>query len=259
MIEQPQQVSPDGKWLWNGVQWVPNMAPGVSAGPLARPYESARFRSMFVTVFLAVNAGGLVLLILVDLVLIAAHGSIDSLDQGAAVIAGLLSVAALIVYYGSFVGAVVVFCMWLHRVVRNMPSLGAVDPRWTPGGAVVRCFIPFMNLIHPFLSVLDAWRGSETTVWTVQIDTRRRFLTPGLLIAWWVLLLVGRVVGAFSSRLVNSNDAGTVAGGALIDTFSNAAVVAAALLAIMVVRRLTARQDRKYELVVTGQLPQTTG
>src|SRR5690348_11252993 len=128
------QVSPDGLWTWNGAQWVPTAMARPYAPP--RPYESARFRSGFVTIFLAVNALAIVFGMVVDVVYIVAGGRLDSLGDTAAIGFGLFAAGFLLVYYGSLIPSIVLFCMWLHRVVRNMPALGAPDPRWTPAGAV---------------------------------------------------------------------------------------------------------------------------
>jgi hypothetical protein len=63
VAQQAGQISPDGKWLWNGAQWVPYQQPPVApvAVPWARPYESARHRTMWVSILLASTIAGVVL------------------------------------------------------------------------------------------------------------------------------------------------------------------------------------------------------
>lgn len=253
--QPPPQVSPDGRWIWNGAQWVPNTGQAAPfAAPLVRPYESAGFRAMFVTIFVAITAGAVLLGLGLDFAYIGAGGNLDSLDAGTSVLVGLLALVFLIVYFGGFIPAVVMFCMWLHRVVRNMPALGSPDPRWTPGGAVGRCFIPFLNLVHPLFGTLDAWRGSDPAHRWMNLDARRIAGTPALIVFWWASWLIGGWISNIGARMTNSNDSGTVVAGAWIDILGSLIFVAASVLAILVVRGLTARQDRKYQMIATGAL-----
>lgn len=257
MVPPPgAQVSPDGRWIWNGVQWVPNQQPVAApyGKPWLRPYESARFRALFVVVFLAVNAGALVVGIALDLGLIAIGGNLDNPNQAGVIAVGLVALAFLALYYGSLVPAIVLFSMWLHRVVRNMPALGTPDPRWSAAGAVGRCFVPFLNFVHPLLSVTDAWRGSDERYRWTPLETRLSLGTPNLIALWWASWLAGRVLTTFTARMTNSNDPGTVVAGAGIDIFGTVLTIGAAVLAILVVRRLTARQDNKYQLIASGAL-----
>jgi len=248
----PGQVSPDGRWVWNGTQWVPNAQ--MQVGQPAKPYESARYRSTFVVIFLALNGLALVLAAVIDIVLIALGGSFNAAGNTTEIAIGLFALVVLLLLYGSLIPAVVFFCMWVHRIVRNMPWIGASDPRWTPGGAVGRCFIPFLNLVHPFLSVVDVWRASDPTQLRAEQPIRNARAAPVLLVAWWALYIGGRLASLISSRLVNSNDSGTVVVGAFFDLLVNVAIAGAAVLAILVVRTVTARQDAKWELISTGRL-----
>ncbi len=248
----PGQVSPDGRWMWNGLQWVPNtQAPALRS---LAPYESARYRSTFVVIFLAVNGVSLLLAMVIDIILIALGGSFSSARNATAVAIGVFALVVLLLLYGSLIPGVVFFCMWLHRIVRNMPWIGASDPRWTPRVAVGRCFIPFLNLVHPFLSVLDVWRASDPTQLRAEQPIRNARPAPALLVGWWALYIGGRVASIVSSRLVNSSDAGTALVGAFADLLVNLAIAGAALLAILVVRTVTTRQDAKWDLIATGRL-----
>jgi hypothetical protein len=256
VIQQTGQMSPDGSWRWDGAQWVPNVpvvSQGPAAVPWARPYESARFRAMFVTIFIAVNIVGLILLAVID-VLVPGGQSQASPGDTQVILVGLLALVTLIVYFGSLVPAIVFFCMWVHRVVRNMPALGAFDPRWSPAGAVGRCFIPFLNLAHPMSGTLDAWRASDPSRRWIDVATRRKIAPPLFIIAWWSLWLIGNWVSAIGTRIGNSSDTAAQAGGATVTVAGVVLVMGAGALAIITVRQVTARQDRKNELIATGQL-----
>ena len=255
MIQQAGQVSPDGNWRWDGAQWAPNVpavAQGPSAVPWARPYESARFRAMFVTIFIAVNIVGLLMLAVVDVLVPGAQAQAANANDTQTILVGLLALIAVIVYVGSFISAIVFFCMWVHRAVRNMPALGAFDPRWSPSGAVVRCFIPFLNLAHPMSGTLDAWRGSDLSRRWINVATRRQIRPPLFIIGWWSLWLIGNWVSAIGTRI--SNTTADTAGGVWLTVAGAVLLMGAGALAIVTVRNVTARQDRKNELIATGAL-----
>jgi Domain of unknown function (DUF4328) len=255
VIEQTTQVSPDGNWRWDGTQWVPNVpvvSQGPSAVPWARPYESARFRAMFVTIFIAINIVGLLLLAVVVVLAPGRPSQASNVNDTQAILVGLLALVALIVYFGSLIPAIVFFCMWVHRVVRNMPALGAFDPRWSPAGAVGRCFIPFLNLAHPMSGTLEAWRASDPSRRWLDVAARHRIRPPLFIIGWWSLWLIGNWVTAIGSRIGNSNAAQP--GDPSISVAGAILVMGAGALAIITVREVSARQDRKNEMIASGAL-----
>jgi uncharacterized protein DUF4328 len=242
--QQAGQISPDGYWMWNGAEWVPNPYRPAAPPPVSRPYESAAFRASVLTILLAVNIAGTVLLTVATV--------IDDLnpspgdEQMAAVIAALTLLAA-VAWLATFIACIVFFSMWLHRVVCNMPQVGAPDPRWSPARSVVYCFIPILNLFHPLWSVLDAWRGADASRrWLDRAS--RRAIRPSLLFAgWWIAWLVGNYSFNISARL-----SGTAA--ATLDVVGGLGICVAAVLCILVVREVTARQERKSQLIAGGQL-----
>lgn len=252
-MQQAGQVSADGYWLWNGAEWVPNPYRPAASEPWLQPYVSAQFRATMVTVFIAANLIGVLLFIVFD-GLDVIHVEQGSPKDTFFLLEGFVALLAVFAYYATFIPAIVFYCMWLHRVVRNMPSLGSIDPRWTPAGAVGRCFIPFLNLLHPVLSVLDAWRGSLPERRWTDLRTRRSLRAPVLIVAWWTTFLVCRLVGWIGFGFQQADDVNSKLVGIAIDVVSQGLLVTAAVLAILVVRRLTARQERKQELIASGQL-----
>jgi hypothetical protein len=246
-MQQSGQISPDGYWIWNGAQWVPNPQRAYAyATPPIRPYEPATFRSRLAVGFLAANLLGLAVFSAFDMV-DAIYSQTPNPGDAFTLADSLLALAGLIAYYSTLIAAIVFFCMWLHRVIRNMPALGSVDPRWSPARSVVYCFIPIANLFHPFLSVQDAWRGAEPTGRWLDVAARRRIGTAPILGIWWGLWLVGGLLSRIASRL----DGATADE---VDLVSSIVFVGAALLAILVVRDVTSRQERKQALIASGQL-----
>jgi hypothetical protein len=237
------QISADGYWMWDGAQWVPNPNRPVAVPAPAAPYESARFRAGVTSTLFAANVVGVVLITAASLALdlITAPN-----DQQTLVIGGL-TLIALLLWVGTFIPAAVSFCMWLHRAVSNMPALGAPDPRWSPTRAVVYCFVPFVWLVHPLWSVLDAWRGSDPTRRWLDRGMRRSISAPPLLFVWWGSWLIGNYVFSIGTRASGQ-------GAAVFDLVGGACLAAAAVLGILVLREVTARQEGKNHLIASGQL-----
>ncbi|HSS62258.1 MAG TPA: DUF4328 domain-containing protein [Candidatus Limnocylindrales bacterium] len=236
------QISTDGYWMWNGTEWVPNPY-GPAAAPPSAPYESAGFRAGVTTILVAATIPGLVLLTSVDL----AIDFIPAPNDQQSLLIGLAALLAVVLWIGALIGAAVFFCMWLHRTVRNMPALGAPDPRWSPARAVVYCFIPIVSWFHPLWSVLDAWRGADASQRWLALPSRRRIPAPTLIVVWWASWLVGIFFGNIGSRMTGPS-------AAVLDVIGGVALAVAAVLCILVVRDVTARQERKNQLIVTGQL-----
>ena len=108
----------------------------------------------------------------------------------------LVSLAALI-HLGVFVLAAVTFLMWLYRAVANNHALGAYELRFTPGWAVGWWFVPFANLVRPLQIIAEAWRAADPSASRSTVETRSRLRTPAIVIAWWLLYLIGNVIALF--------------------------------------------------------------
>lgn len=236
------QISPDGYWMWNGTQWVPNPYRAVAA-PVFIPYESGRYRANVASILVASNVLGVVLITATNL-------TIDLMpnpnDQQSLVI-GAMALISLPVFYGTLIGAAVCYAMWLHRVIRNMPALGSPDPRWTPARAVTYCFIPIATLFFPVWAVLDAWRGGDASRRWLDRNARRTLRAPALITGWWSAWLIGGYALNIGSRVTGS-------GGAFFDLLGALGLCVAAWLCILVIRDVTARQERKNGLIAAGQL-----
>jgi hypothetical protein len=251
MAQQLAQISPDGKWIWNGTEWIPH-TPAAVAPPLvpwAKPYESALFRSRFIIILLLANAAALIVGIVFDALSVA-----SGVDVSSNLAVGVLALVYVVTFYGTFIPCVVLFCMWLHRVVRNMPALGSWDARWSPAGAVGRCFIPFLNLAHPMSGTLEAWRASDPAQRWASWPIRKQMGPPALIVVWWSAWLIGNLLSRISFQMSRSSDPGTVATAAGVDLAGSVVLIAAAALAILTIRTVTRRQDIKNQLIASGQL-----
>ncbi len=243
MQQAPPTVSADGYWMWDGVSWVPNpQRPQAYTRPVV-PYASAQGRAQLASILVGVSILGSVLLmsatVLIDLVPEPGDDQLLAL--------GLFDLFAIGVWAVTWVAAIVAFCVWLHRVIRNMPALGSLDPRWSPSRAIVYCFVPIIWLVHPLRSVLDVWRGSDPSWRWIDLSMRKTIRTPALMVGWWALWLIGNYSVNLGSRLHDATAATLhIAGGIC--------TVGASVLCIAIIRELTARQERKQELIASGRL-----
>ncbi|MEW2120297.1 DUF4328 domain-containing protein [Streptomyces sp. NPDC005474] len=144
--------------------------------------------------------------------------------------AGYIQTAALLV-------TAVVYLVWFQRVRVNAEVFDPFGHTMKRGWTAWGWFVPVVSLWFPRRITLDIWDAS------IPVGTRA---SHGLVNAWWTLWLVA----LFTSR----NDYGTFSRADTAETirlavgealFSDAADLAAAVLAIFVVLRLTRMQDKK--------------
>ncbi len=183
----------------------------------------------------------------------------DDLRQG---IAGLLWLAA-------YIGAAVFFIRWFHPAYSNLQALGG-ELRFKTGWAIGAWFVPILNLWRPKQIANDIWRGSDPSVRSAHLHVSKTAVTP-LLGFWWGAWIIASFVGNVAGRgwwsSATAEEAGTEAvlggiepalgsddaavelrGTAILDLVFSAVDIAAAILAILVVRLLTARQAKRHRI-----------
>lgn len=139
----------------------------------------------------------------------------------------------------------VCFIIWMWRAAKNNEALGRNEPRLTAAWAIAGWLIPLANFVIPVLVMQDLWRGSDPTV--PRNDHRWKIGPRSALVGWWwAILLVSRIGGFGTSNdfdnglraleSIRSNNVRAGVGAAL--------EIVAAVLAILVVRAVTDRQDK---------------
>lgn len=130
----------------------------------------------------------------------------------------------------------VIFIAWLYRARRNAEAFNAEVHRHRPGWAIGGWFVPIMNLWVPYQVTTDILLAGEAP--TAQ---RRGYL---LIRAWWA----GWVISIIGLRLIGLQDPDTVTGfqnHALVAVVLRFVAMATAVLAIVVVGRITGVDDRR--------------
>ena len=161
------------------------------------------------------------------------------------------------------IGLVIVFCMWTHRVARNLPALGGWGLKYTPGWAVGWFFIPLANLVMPYFVAAEIWRESDPE--QRHLDGQEIKPASPLVAGWWISYVVYAVVPTLVSAAFGLIIGFSIAARhgnpqqmvdqimhylptfLLIGLAAQTLGLLASILAIMYVYRVDANQQAKYE------------
>jgi Domain of unknown function (DUF4328) len=159
-----------------------------------------------------------------------------------------------------FVATVIVFLIWEHRAISNLPPLGVPRPEISSRWAVGSWFVPILTLWVPFQIVRYIWRKSDPD--TVNADgwsSAWNYSGDGdfTLKVWWGFWIAAGIVGRLSYRLsLRANDLSEQTLSSWVVIFASILSGAAALLAISVVRSVTDRQEERYRRLLAASQPQ---
>jgi hypothetical protein len=131
--------------------------------------------------------------------------------------------------------------VWTWRALKNHEWLGRYETRWTPGWGIAGWLIPFANLVIPVLIFQALWRGSDVETHRGAVERPRGSALVGW---WWATWLASAVSGRFSSTGSDTGDPRDVRDADTLGAVGSAVSVAAALLYMQVLRKITQRQER---------------
>ena len=224
------------------------------------PYQSGRLRAQIAVVLLAIS-------IAVDVIAIVSSLFQASLLSNAAAGLGitvadatandnrqqLIAIIQLLV----LVATAVCFLIWFHRAHKNLPALGAGNLEHSPGWAVGGFFIPFLNIVRPYQVMREVWKASDPEVELSVPHSWQYAATSPLIGFWWVTWLISNFLGQLVLRLSGENNSiddlvmltyATIA--------SDAVGIIAGVFAIILVRSIDERQERKFQRLVALYTPQ---
>lgn len=230
-----------------------------SAYGLAADHRSAHGLSIAVIVMLLI-------MVALSLFNAGAHANrasvLDDVDGGRSGLIGSEEIAdaddvvgvATGVYALGLVGTGVLFIVWQHRHGTNARALSRRVDGLGPGWAIGGWFVPLGNLVLPALQIFGASRESDPELPARMGALRGR--GSAVVVPWAVLFAAGFIISRVASLTHPDESVLLQAGGFeryVSDVVSSdrtavlAALVdvAAAIAACVMVRRLTARQDRR--------------
>ena len=143
-------------------------------------------------------------------------------------------------YAVAAVVAAVTFLVWFHRAATNHDIFQRVDAG-TGRSAVASFFIPVLNLVLPYKIMKSVWDGAGYA---------DQHGSSAIVTFWWFTWIGGNLLSSVGGLLTGSagNDAGRLASATRFDMLCIGINALAGVLAILVVRRLSERQE-----AVSGQ------
>jgi hypothetical protein len=154
-----------------------------------------------------------------------------------------------LVQTGVFAVAAFCFIRWLHHAYRNLRALGSGNLRYATATAVWSWFVPILNLWRPKQVINDVWRASDPEAPADQSDGNWWGMRPPVLYAvWWTAFVALNFLYNGAFRLsARGETLEELQRASLVTVVADAVSVVAALLALEVVRRTTARQEARAE------------
>lgn len=245
------------------VQTDPGLPPGQRVEPLHLA-PSTRYRSLVrlsnvVIALLTVHVVFDVAALVVDVQML---GLLERIrDRGPATIEEFVAADERVFWSGVLqsgaeLAVAVAIIAWLRRAYRNLGALGVRRLRFKPGWAVGGWFVPFLALARPKSILNDVWRASDPELPHDVYRPPAGAPVPRSFNWWWGFFLVGS--WAYPVDL-GSGTAPPSLGAAIFDVrriaVGDASLIVAGILAIVVVRKTTQRQEqRRAALEAAGAL-----
>ena len=163
-------------------------------------------------------------------------------DQLQAGFAGLL-VLTLFFWY-------LTLLMTVYRLNRNTWALGVEEIRFRPGWSVGVWFIPFVNLVLPYMVLAELWRANNPTA---EATGWRRGPRNGLILVWWLSLIFTLVFDQIvAERMVEAEELDEILNADYWTVVSDLLWIVTLPMAILIVRRLGERQQLKADRLGIG-------
>ncbi len=152
------------------------------------------------------------------------------------------------IYTILFVITTILFCMWIHRVHRNLPSLGVSGLKYSPGWAVGYFFVPILSIFRPFQVTTEIWKASDPITEINDSLAWKSTPTSPLIASWWVLFLVSAFVGNILFRVsLQAETLGELLAAGWLTFIMDVVDIPAAILAVLLIRNIDLRQQQKHQ------------
>jgi hypothetical protein len=151
-----------------------------------------------------------------------------------------------LVYVLVFAAAAVLFIRWFRRAYRNLPALGIGTLRFRPGWTIWAWFVPLLSLWRPKQIANDIWRASDPDAPPHQGAQWHENPVPALFQWWWGVFIVTTFLDNIAFRVDwRADDVPAYRDAAKAFLAADSAGLIGAILALLVVRRTTARQEAR--------------
>jgi hypothetical protein len=247
-IPAPPPSAPPAGYYQQGT--APSAKWGTPPGEYAPPaqWRSLRGLTQALTVLFSIHIGLSVLLIIgvINHLSVLSDKEVGGLviDTDAVNDAQAFPVAMLLLAGSVALAIFVLLIIWLYRAAKNNEALGRQNPRLGPGWAIGGWFIPVAWWVIPFIVMDDVWRGSDPSIPRGDPSWRRSSTLPAIW-AWLVtavLLSIPNFI-ASSGGDVRADEPEKVRRDDTLRIIAAVGGIVAAVFAIVVIRRIAARQE----------------
>ena len=152
-----------------------------------------------------------------------------------------------------YIITVITFLIWMHQSYSNLKPLGIRNTEYSSAWAVGSWFVPFMNLVRPYNIIKEIWDRSDPdkveTEATPSASTLEmtQIATP-MFGVWWAFWIISNVFTNVSARYtLRANSLQQFVVTFWSEIISSVFTIVAAILAIGVVRAVSARQEERYQ------------
>lgn len=149
----------------------------------------------------------------------------------------------------------IAFIWWFHRAYRNLSPHGIAELRFSSRWAIGGWLVPFLNLARPKAIANDIWKGS-TGIARGQRNRWNELPIPALLNWWWGCWIAGSALGYVAARMIGDAALNATSiqhalhqerTGAYLDQLASLVLIVGAVLAIVIVSRVSRMQDGHAE------------
>ncbi|MEU0738834.1 DUF4328 domain-containing protein [Streptomyces sp. NPDC006134] len=163
--------------------------------------------------------------------------SFDDLELG---LSPALTLLAGVLQFLTLLPTIVVFIVWFHRVRSNggvfRPDVFTLGRGWAIGA----WFVPVANLFLPHRIARQTWRASTQR----GPDGSDRTAPAALLTSWWAVWVLAAIMGRVAGKTyMAAETVDELLSAGLLGIAADLVTVAAGVLAVLFVRRLTAMQN----------------
>jgi hypothetical protein len=150
------------------------------------------------------------------------------------------------------VALIIAFCLWIYQAHKNLTLLGTRGLTYTPGWAVGWFFIPIMQLFRPYQVTQELWKASSQLEPLRDPFAWQRNSGSGLILAWWLLWVLGDVLNGFVFRAFwkQNPSPDELASALYVTCVADGVHILAAVLAIFVVNAIVRRQTETHEMLL---------
>jgi hypothetical protein len=201
-----------------------------------QPFRSAATRSRWLLVLLAIN---LVVAIVSAVISLSGKGALAAFEAGEAGLTRLESFDAAFSINGQvelvvYIAAAIAWLAWQSRTIDNEAPLGIGPSKYTPRWGIGWWFVPFANLVMPYLVHRDIHErysgGVRSDRWLVA--------------SWWLVFILGGIASNVVGRVwLAAESLDELQSGLTLWVLSDLVAALSALLAILLVRRIQALAD----------------